>query len=176
VDRDCSNEEYLDLLSGGNKETREVMSSQVKDWNFQFADVLPIGPYILFKEMSGSTSVAPGGGHATYAGPREKTFGFIVAIQLDRKENLHYHKEPKEKDYSEGVEGLDLDFWESLSNEGKKLDTYRTTAPYSYQKPGYNTGQDWKSNHYGSSSSPSIPSNEISDLELEKMQGWEISP
>jgi hypothetical protein len=135
VDRDCSNEEYLDLISANNPNVKEAMRSTIDDFRFEFVDKIPMGSYIIFRSWN-DTGVSPGGGHAMYVGPRGDYSGFIVAIQLDR--NPKYHKTPSSKDYSD-VEYLELDFWNSLSNEGKKFNEYNNVVSYrnyKYSPPG----------------------------------------
>lgn len=129
VDRDCSNQEYLEIISGGNDNLKESMKSQVENYNFEFTDKLKEGSYIIFHSMSFG-AVATGGGHSIYVGPRNKRNDWIVAIKMDRLENIKYLKVPPTYEYSEIDTNLELDFWECTDSNGIKLDKYRTYINY----------------------------------------------
>lgn len=88
VDRDCSNDEYLNLISGGNEELKKSLKPMVDNWQFEFVDNLPPGSYVLFS--GGKTGV----GHTVYIGPRDKIQEFSLALQFDFKNNIYYHEEP----------------------------------------------------------------------------------
>jgi len=122
--RNVSNNEYIDTITGGNEELKKAID--VSNYNFQFVDFLAPAQYIVFTSSS-SLIQAPGGGHASYEGPRAHISGFTMALQLNRLENIHYLSTPPSNDYNEKdlEEEVELDFWGCKAADGKLLSVYR---------------------------------------------------
>ena len=142
LDRDCSNEEYLEILSGGNKEIKDSFSSMTKDWNFEFVDSPPHGSYVLFR--GGNNSL----GHTIYSGPREKIGDFVMAIQFDFLDKITYHNNPISRDYTkEDKVNYVLDFYNcTFTDEEGKTKTIDTIV----RKPTYTPqNEDWRTKYAG---------------------------
>lgn len=135
ADRDCSNEEYIQLASGGNQEVAKALQQQAAGWKFEFTDEIK-GPAVVLASTShlpNSQSYAPGGGHATFCSPRGKPAeNWTLAVKYARLEDITYQKPLPE--------GLDVDFEQKytktisfddcLTDKGVEFREVWKSAPY----------------------------------------------
>lgn len=131
ISGDVSNEEYLSILSGGDKEVADILRTQVEDFHLEFVDEVPHGAYIMFRKYTTNASRA---GHSIYSGPRANKQDFAVALKLDWLKNIKYHAVVPDFNYNEVGPQNKVDFWECLADDGKKLKDHRIKyQPHNYK-------------------------------------------
>jgi len=122
IDRDFNNEEYAIEISTiddkVDEKLLEMSKVQASKFNFEFTDVLPRGPYIIYNSNVGMGEIK--GGHAEYAGPRAPLDRFMMALKLDFIKNINYLSEPPTFGEEPFDETTEIDLWECLNKDGEK--------------------------------------------------------
>lgn len=115
-----SNENYIELMGEGNPEYIKELQEECQKYRFNFSTKFD-GAAIIFQSGDNKTRWAQGGGHASYLGTRAARPTAMVAIKIDRLENIQYHQEPPILDYEEKDIVKTLDPASSLTDNNQSI-------------------------------------------------------
>lgn len=131
LDSCVSNKEYIENVSAGNKELKELLEKDLIKMRWEYMDKksLPQEAFAVFCSVAANTPNAMGGGHASYKSPRNTPGDWIVAVQFDRLSNITYANLPK-KDFTKySMEHLKvLDVWASKNSDKATIESFKARA------------------------------------------------
>lgn len=120
-----------------NEEFSQTVGLPINDINEEYRTVFVDSiqePVILFSGCE-STTFAPGGGHASYAGPRANKMNWKLGIKLDFLDMIPYREVPPEYPYHPTTCKV-LSIWMCRGKDGLTLNSKRVPVVTSYyQKP-----------------------------------------
>lgn len=162
VNRDCTNEEYVNLVAPAPGDYRNTVLEEIKGYNLEHVETFP-KPAIVF---AGKDK----GGHASYESPRGNTSDIAMALRIDRLERIKYHVDPPEVKLATYVNDDHLNLWECIAPDGKtfavKYEREKTYFKSSRETKNWNFPSSW--NPYFSEENCALPSPTTSKLIKEK--------